>query len=100
MTLKETLSNAENAQMLQEKLQAAGKDPEKVYAILKEGGLSSTFEEFQKEVQEVRESMTKLSEDELAMVSGGLTDQQETSLEVAGVATGLTAMLSLTAAFL
>lgn len=56
------------------KIQAAGKDPEAVYAIAKEAGVTDSFEDFRAEMQNWYESMAQeISEEELAAIAGGVT---------------------------
>ena len=56
------------------KIQAAGKDPEAIYAIAKEIGVADSFEAFKAEMENRYESMVQeLSEEELAQIAGGVT---------------------------
>ena len=55
-----------------EKIQAAGKNPEAVYAIAKEAGVTDSFDMFKAEMTAQYEAVAQeLSEEELAAVAGG-----------------------------
>ena len=62
----------ENNFAVLEKIQAAGKNPEAVYAIAQEVGVTDSFEVFQAEMTQAYKAMTaELSEEELLAVAGG-----------------------------
>ena len=64
----------ENNNEILAKIQAAGQNPEAVYAIAKEIGVTDSFEDFRAEMQNWYEAMVKeLSEEELAAIAGGVT---------------------------
>ena len=71
-----------------EKIQEAGKNPEAVYAIAKEAGLTDSFEDFQAEMKKMYDSMTEegLSEEELLAIAGGLETEEKL---VIGIGTGV-----------
>ena len=77
MTAKEFIAKIEqdakeNNFAVLEKIQAAGKNPEEVYAIAKEVGVTDSFEVFQAEMTQAYKAMTaELSEEELLAVAGG-----------------------------
>ena len=55
-----------------EKILAAGKNPEAVFAIAKEAGVTDSFEDFKAEMIAQYAAISKeLSEEELAAVAGG-----------------------------
>ena len=55
-----------------EKIQAVGKNPEAVYAIAKEAGVTDSIEEFQAEMKKQYDAMSaELTEEELLAVAGG-----------------------------
>ena len=55
-----------------EKILAVGKDPEAVYAIAKEAGVTDSFDAFKAEMTAQYEAVAQeLSEEELAAVAGG-----------------------------
>ncbi len=89
MTTKEFVAKLnqdamENNTEIFAKIQAAGKDPEAVYAIAKEAGVSDNFEDFKAEMTAQYEAMSKdLSEDELAAIAGGITDMAGLNFGVA-----------------
>jgi hypothetical protein len=54
------------------KIRAAGKDPEAIYAVAKEVGVTDSFENFKAEMRNWYESMSQeLSEEDLANIAGG-----------------------------
>ena len=62
----------ENNFTIAEKFQAAGKNPEAVYAIAQEAGLTDSFEVFQAEMTKMYENMSmELTVEELLAVAGG-----------------------------
>ena len=77
MTAKEFIAKIEqdakeNNFAVLEKIQAAGKNPEAVYAIAQEVGVTDSFEVFQAEMTQAYKAMTaELSEEELLAVAGG-----------------------------
>jgi predicted ribosomally synthesized peptide with nif11-like leader len=77
MTTKEFVAKLnqdakENNTEIVAKIQAVGKDPEAVYAIAKEAGVTDSFEDFKAEMTAQYEAMSKeLSEDDLAAIAGG-----------------------------
>ncbi len=77
MTTKEfieklNLDAKENNTEIVAKIQAVGKNPEAVYAIAKEAGVTDSFEDFKAEMTAQYEAMSKeLSEEELASIAGG-----------------------------
>jgi predicted ribosomally synthesized peptide with nif11-like leader len=87
MTTKEFVAKLnqdakENNTEIVAKIQAVGKDPEAVYAIAKEAGVTDSFEDFKAEMTAQYETMSKeLSEEELAQIAGGVTAE--------GVAAGI-----------
>ena len=59
-------------QDIMEKILAAGKNPEAVYAIAKEAGVTDSFDAFKAEMTAQYEAVAQeLSEEELAAVAGG-----------------------------
>ena len=57
-----------------EKILAAGKNPEAVFAIAKEAGVTDSFEDFKAEMIAQYAAISKeLSEEELAPIAGGVT---------------------------
>lgn len=67
-----------------EQIQAAGKNPEAVYAIAVEAGLTDSFEVFQAEMELQYETMsTELSDEELEAIAGG-TDMIDKCCGAAG----------------
>ena len=93
MTTKEFIERLnkdaeENNNEIFEKIQAAGKNPEVVYAIAKEAGLTDRFEDFQAEMKKMYDSMTEegLSEEELLAIAGGLETEEKL---VIGIGTGV-----------
>ena len=91
MTTKEFIERLnkdaeENNNEIFEKIQAAGKNPEVVYAIAKEAGLTDSFEDFQAEMKKVYDSMAEgLSEEELVAIAGGLSKEDAIFDVVGGV---------------
>ena len=93
MTTKEFIERLnkdaeENNNQIFEKIQEAGKNPEAVYAIAKEAGLTDSFEDFQAEMKKMYDSMTEegLSEEELLAIAGGLETEEKL---VIGIGTGV-----------
>lgn len=57
---------------IMEQIQAAGRNPEAVYAIAKEAGVTDSFEVFQADMEAMYNEMAgELSEEELAAIAGG-----------------------------
>lgn len=74
-----------NAELI-EKIQEVGKNPEAVYTIAKEAGLTDSFEEFQAEMKIVYDSMAEgLSEEELVAIAGGLNKEDAIIFGIGGV---------------
>ena len=74
-----------NAELI-EKIQEVGKNPEAVYTIAKEAGLTDSFEDFQAEMKIVYDSMAEgLSEEELVAIAGGLSKEDAIFDVVGGV---------------
>ena len=79
MTTKEFFEKAnqdakENNLAVVEKIKAAGKNPEAVYAVAQEAGVTDSFEVFQAEMTKLYDEMSKeLSEEELVAVAGGIS---------------------------
>ena len=92
MTTKEFIERLnkdaeENNNEIFEKIQEAGKNPEAVYAMAKEAGLTDSFEDFQAEMKIVYDSMAEgLSEEELLAIAGGLETEEKL---VIGIGTGV-----------
>ena len=93
MTTKEFIERLnkdaeENNKEIFEKIQETGKNPEAVYAIAKEAGLTDSFEDFQAEMKKMYDSMTEegLSEEELVAIAGGLSEEDVKAAVFAGVA--------------
>ncbi|MBR0448754.1 MAG: Nif11-like leader peptide family RiPP precursor, partial [Peptococcaceae bacterium] len=62
----------ENNFAIVEKIQAAGKNPEAVYAIAQEAGVTDSFEVFQEEMKKAYNALNmELSDEELLAVAGG-----------------------------
>ena len=86
MTTKEFIEKLnqeakENNFAVIEKIQAAGKNPEAVYAIAKETGVTDSFEVFQAEMtQAYKNASTELTEEELLAVAGGLTEPEKVTV--------------------
>ena len=81
-----------NAELI-EKLQEVGKNPEAVYTIAKEAGLTDSFEDFQAEMKIVYDSMAEgLSEEELVAIAGGLNEEDAIIFGVGGV--GIVAVIA------
>ena len=58
-----------------EKIQTVGKNPEAVYAIAQEVGVTDSFEVFEDEMNKQYEVVSaELSEEELLAVAGGISD--------------------------
>ena len=76
-----------NAELI-EKILEVGKNPEAVYTIAKEAGLTDSFEDFQAEMKKMYDSMTEegLSEEELLAIAGGLETEEKL---VIGIGTGV-----------
>ena len=85
----------ENNLAILEKIQAAGKNPEAVYAIAKEAGVTDSFEVFQSEMIQAYEALTsELSEEELLSVAGGWSGMDTAGVVVgAGCTAGLAALV-------
>ena len=98
MTTKEFIERLnkdaeENNNEIFEKIQEAGKNPEAVYAIAKEAGLTDSFEDFQAEMKIVYDSMAEgLSEEELVAIAGGLNKEDAIIFGVGGV--GIVAVIA------
>ena len=99
MTTKEFIERLnkdaeENNNQIFEKIQEAGKNPEAVYAIAKEAGLTDSFEDFQAEMKKMYDSMTEegLSEEELVAIAGGLNEEDAIIFGVGGV--GIVAVIA------
>ena len=98
MTTKEFIERLnkdaeENNNQIFEKIQEAGKNPEAVYAIAKEAGLTDSFEDFQAEMKIVYDSMAEgLSEEELVAIAGGLSNEDAIIYGVGGV--GIVAVIA------
>ena len=74
-----------NAELI-EKILEVGKNPEAVYTIAKEAGLTDSFEDFQAEMKKVYDSMAEgLSEEELVAIAGGLSKEDAIFDVVGGV---------------
>lgn len=91
MTTKEFIeklnqgAEGNNAELI-EKIQEVGKNPEAVYTIAKEAGLTDSFEDFQAEMKKVYDSMAEgLSEEELVAIAGGLSKEDAIFDVVGGV---------------
>ena len=83
----------ENNLAILEKIQAVGQNPEAVYAIAKEAGVTDSFEVFQAEMTQAYKAMTaELSEEELLAVAGGLTNE-----DIGGIALGVGSAVALSA---
>ena len=79
-----------------EKIQAAGKTLEAVYALAQEAGVTDSFEEFKAEMTKMYESMSQeLSEEELLSVAGG-SDDFSTGGVIAGSCAGGAVLFILT----
>ena len=98
MTTKEFIERLnkdaeENNNEIFEKIQEAGKNPEVVYAIAKEAGLTDSFEDFQAEMKKMYDSMAEgLSEEELVAIAGGLNKEDAIIFGVGGV--GIVAVIA------
>lgn len=98
MTTKEFIERLnkdaeENNNEIFEKIQEAGKNPEAVYAIAKEAGLTDSFEDFQAEMKKMYDSMAEgLSEEELVAIAGGLNKEDAIIFGVGGV--GIVAVIA------
>ncbi|MBQ5615859.1 MAG: hypothetical protein IIU81_06020 [Peptococcaceae bacterium] len=85
----------ENNLVIMEKIQAVGKNPEAVYAIAQEVGVTDSFEVFQAEMTKMYENMSmELTDEELLAVAGG----ELTSEEKIGMAIGIPVGVGLSAA--
>ena len=104
MTTKEFIEKLnqeakENNFAVIEKIQAAGKNPEAVYAIAKETGVTDSFEVFQAEMAQAYKDLTsELTEEELLAVAAGMSTKDAVGLgvgasTVAGVASSLIALV-------
>ena len=104
MTTKEFIEKLnqeakENNFAVIEKIQAAGKNPEAVYAIAKETGVTDSFEVFQAEMTQAYKDLTsELTEEELLAVAAGMSTKDAVGLgvgasTVAGVASSLIALV-------
>ena len=83
----------ENNLAILEKIQAVGQNPEAVYAIAKEAGVTDSFEVVQAEMTQAYKAMTaELSEEELLAVAGGLTNE-----DIGGIALGVGSAVALSA---
>ena len=86
MNMKEFLEKLEqdvkeNNFELAEKIQAAGKNPEAVYAVAKEAGLTDSFEVFEAEMLKQYEALGgELNDEELLAIAGGLSETAETAV--------------------
>ena len=81
-----------NAELI-EKILEVGKNPEAVYTIAKEAGLTDSFEDFQAEMKIVYDSMAEgLSEEELVAIAGGLNEEDAIIFGVGGV--GIVAVIA------
>ena len=79
----------ENNFAVLEKIQAAGKNPEAVYAIAQEVGVTDSFEVFQAEMTQAYKAMTaELSEEELLAVAGGAMTEDEKTASIVGSTIG------------
>ena len=79
----------ENNLVVLEKIQAAGKNPEAVYAIAQEIGLTDSFEVFKAEMTKMYEAVSaELSDEELLAIAGGLTSDEKLALGI-GVPVGV-----------
>ena len=84
----------ENNLAILEKILAAGKNPEAVYAIAQEVGVTDSFEAFQAEMQKQYESLSgELTDEELLAIAGGEGELYAVGCTVGvmafGVGTGL-----------
>jgi hypothetical protein len=71
----------ENNFEIAEKIQAAGKNPEAVYAVAKEAGLTDSFEVFEAEMlKQYEASGGELNDEELLAIAGGLSEKVETGI--------------------
>ena len=78
----------ENNLAILEKIQAVGQNPEAVYAIAQEIGVTDSFEVFQSEMTKQYAAITaELSEEELLAVAGGLSET--TGNIIMGTCTGV-----------
>ena len=100
MTAKEFIAKIEqdakeNNFAVLEKIQAAGKNPEEVYAIAKEVGVTDSFEVVQAEMTQAYKAMTaELSEEELlAVAGGGMSGKEIGGTVIFGVVTAGSAAL-------
>ena len=83
----------ENNLAILENIPAVGQNPEAVYAIAKEAGVTDSFEVFQAEMTQAYKAMTaELSEEELLAVAGGLTNE-----DIGGIALGVGSAVALSA---
>ena len=70
-----------------EKIQAVGKNPEAVYAIAQEVGVTDSFEVFEDEMNKQYEAVSaELSEEELLAIAGGMSGAAIIGVGVAGTA--------------
>ena len=78
----------ENNFTIIEKIQTAGKNPEVVYAIAKENGLTDSFEAFEAEMIKQSEAMSgELSDEELLSVAGGESTGFYVTMGITGTGT-------------
>ena len=100
MTAKEFIAKIEqdakeNNFAVLEKIQAAGKNPEEVYAIAKEVGVTDSYDVFTAEMSKQYESMrAELTEEELlAVAGGGMSGKEIGGTVIFGVVTAGSAAL-------
>ena len=104
MTTKEFIEKLvqeakDNNFAIAEKIQAAGKNPEAVYAIAQEVGVTDSIEAFQAEMENQYKAMTsELSEEELLAVAGGMSEAGAVAV-LAGGGAALVTVLGGAAAF-
>lgn len=64
--------NQEGGAAILEKIQAVGQNPEAVYAIAKEAGVTDSFDAFKAEITAQYEALDlELSDEDLAAIAGG-----------------------------
>ena len=94
MTTKEFIEKLvqdakDNNFAIAEKIQAVGKNPEAVYAIAKEAGVTDSIEEFQAEMKKQYDAMSaELTEEELLAVAGGAMTEDEKTASIVGSTIG------------
>ena len=100
MTAKEFIAKIEqdakeNNFAVLEKIQAVGKNPEEVYAIAKEVGVTDSYDVFTAEMSKQYESMrAELTEEELlAVAGGGMSGKEIGGTVIFGVVTAGSAAL-------